>query len=113
MKPASRVTRRESHSDDRRRALTDQKMGSKQQVPDGMLIGPKNPIIEEALGDRLVGGKREAAELSVADFDGSRWKLVCTPDQPNVATVHLDVGGWAEIEKVWARSRRASWATCR
>ena len=69
-------------------------MGSKQQVPDGMLIGPKNPIIEEALGDRLVGGKREAAELSVADFDGSRWKLVCTPDQPNVATVHLDVGGW-------------------
>ena len=29
-------------------------MGSKQQVPDGMLIGPKNPIIEEALGDRLV-----------------------------------------------------------
>ena len=28
-------------------------MGSKQQVPDGMLIGPKNPIIEEALGDRL------------------------------------------------------------
>ena len=32
-------------------------MGSKQQVPDGMLIGPKNPIIEEALGDRLVGGK--------------------------------------------------------
>ena len=27
-------------------------MGSKQQVPDGMLIGPKNPIIEEALGDR-------------------------------------------------------------
>jgi len=60
-------------------------MGSKQQVPDGMLIGPKNPIIEEALGDRLVGGKREAAELSVADFDGSRWKLVCTPDQPNIA----------------------------
>ena len=78
-------------------------MGSKQQVPDGMLIGPKNPIIEEALGDRLVGGKREAAELSVADFDGSRWKLVCTPDQPHVATVHLDVGGWAEIEKVGGR----------
>ena len=43
-------------------------MGSKQQVPDGMLIGPKNPIIEEALGDRLIGGKREAAELSVADL---------------------------------------------
>ena len=78
-------------------------MGSKQQVPDGMIIGPKNPIIEEALGDRLVGGKREAAELSVADFDGSRWKLVCTPDQPNIATVHLDVGGWAEIEKVGGR----------
>jgi len=27
-------------------------MGSKQQVPDGMIIGPTNPIIEEALGDR-------------------------------------------------------------
>ena len=87
-----------------RRAAADQKMGSKQQVPDGMIIGPKNPIIEEALGDRLVGGKREAAELSVADFDGSRWKLVCTPDQPHVATVHLDVGGWAEIEKVGGRA---------
>ena len=69
-----------------------------------MIIGPKNPIIEEALGDRLVGGKREAAELSVADFDGSRWKLVCTPDQPNIATVHLDVGGWSEIEKVGGRA---------
>ena len=51
-------------------------MGSKQQVPDGMLIGPKNPIIEEALGDRLIGGKREAAELSVADFDGSMRRKV-------------------------------------
>ena len=90
VKPARGRRRLESH----RRNQT--KMGSKQQVPDGMLIGPKNPIIEEALGDRLIGGKREAAELSVADFDGSRWKLVCTPDQPNVATVHLDVGGWTE-----------------
>ena len=72
MKPASRVTRGERHTDDRGAPVTDQKMGSKQQVPDGMLIGPKNPIIEEALGDRLIGGKREAAELSVADFDGSR-----------------------------------------
>ena len=54
MKPASRVNRGESHTYDRRAAVTDQKMGSKQQVPDGMIIGPKNPIIEEALGDRLV-----------------------------------------------------------
>ena len=28
---------------------------------------------------------------------------MCTPDQPNIATVHLDVGGWAEIEKVGGR----------
>ncbi len=55
VKPASRVNRGESHTYDRRAAVTDQKMGSKQQVPDGMLIGPKNPIIEEALGDRLIG----------------------------------------------------------
>lgn len=75
-------------------------MGSKQQVPDGMLINCRNPIIEEALGDRLVGGKREATELSVADFDGSRWKLVCGVDAPHVATVHLYVGGWSELEKV-------------
>ena len=93
VKPARGRRRLESHTRRPRAGATDQKMGSKQQVPDGMLIGPKNPIIEEALGDRLIGGKREAAELSVADFDGSRWKLVCTPDQPNVATVHLDVGG--------------------
>ena len=42
-------------------------MGSKQQVPDGMLIGPKNPIIEEALGDRLVGG-REKKTISGRTF---------------------------------------------
>ena len=65
-----------------------------------MLIDCRNPIIEEALGDRLVGGKREATELSVADFDGSRWKLVCGVDAPHVATVHLYVGGWSELEKV-------------
>ena len=47
VKPARGRRRLESH----RRNQT--KMGSKQQVPDGMLIGPKNPIIEEALGDRL------------------------------------------------------------
>ena len=51
-------------------------MGSKA-LPAGMKLGSGNPIIEEALGDRLVGGRREAAELSVSDFDGSRWKLAC------------------------------------
>ena len=89
----------------------------------GLLDSAPNSLVDLCTGDRLVGGKREAAELSVADFDGSRWKLVCTPDQPNIATVHLDVGGWAEIEKVGGRdvleslyagiSRRASSATCR
>ena len=52
MKPAPGRRRLEGHTDRRAAAVADQKMGSKQQVPDGMLIGPKNPIIEEALGDR-------------------------------------------------------------
>ena len=63
VKPASRVTRGERHTDDRGAPVTDQKMGSKQQVPDGMLIGPKNPIIEEALGDRLIKQKIPLSKL--------------------------------------------------
>mmetsp|Transcript_19509 Transcript_19509/g.61085 ORF Transcript_19509/g.61085 Transcript_19509/m.61085 type:complete len:319 (+) Transcript_19509:656-1612(+) len=77
-------------------------MGSKA-LPAGMKLGSGNPIIEEALGDRLVGGRREAAELSVSDFDGSRWKLACAPESLNIVTVHLDLGAWAALEQLGAR----------
>jgi len=53
--------------------------------------------MEEALGNRLVDGHREAAEISVADFDGCRWKLVCSPDALNIVTVHFDVPCWREL----------------
>ena len=71
-------------------------MGSKQQVPDGMLIGPKNPIIEEALGDRLIGGKREAAELSVADFDGSRYHIKAAKTNLHMR-MRRKVRGWLQV----------------
>jgi len=68
-----------------------------------MRLDEHNMIIEEALGDRLIGGQRVACELSVADFDGSRWKLKCDPESPNVVTVHLDLGCWKELEALGAR----------
>jgi actin related protein 2/3 complex subunit 2 len=77
-------------------------MGSKKDVP-GMRLETTNMIIEESLGERLVGGQRAACELSVADFDGSRWKLKVDPAALSVVTVHLDIGCWKELEAIGAR----------
>ncbi|KAJ8608887.1 hypothetical protein CTAYLR_005290 [Chrysophaeum taylorii] len=48
-------------------------------------------ILEEALGSRLLDGKREPCELSVSDFDDCQFKLVVLPQQENILTLHVHV----------------------
>ena len=38
-------------------------------------LEPQSAILEEALGARLIDGKREACEVSCADFDDALFKL--------------------------------------
>ncbi|KAH8092133.1 hypothetical protein JL720_5720 [Aureococcus anophagefferens] len=59
-----------------------------------------NMIMEEALGARVVEGVREATELSVGDFDGCRFKLVCAPEALGVVTMHVDLPCWRELSSL-------------
>ena len=65
-----------------------------------MRLDTHNMIMEEALGNRIVEGMREAAELAVGDFDGCRFKLVCEPETLNVVTMHVDVPCWKELSSI-------------
>ena len=48
----------------------------------------QSAILEEALGARLIDGKREPCEVSCADFDDALFKLVVLPGQESVLTLH-------------------------
>mmetsp|Transcript_3120 Transcript_3120/g.11911 ORF Transcript_3120/g.11911 Transcript_3120/m.11911 type:complete len:318 (-) Transcript_3120:1112-2065(-) len=48
-------------------------------------------ILEEAIGSRLLGGKREPCELAVSDFDECQFKVVVLPGEENVVTLHAHV----------------------
>lgn len=48
-------------------------------------------ILEEAMGSRLLGGKREPCELSVSDFDDCQFKLVVRPHEESVMTLQIHV----------------------
>ena len=49
---------------------------------------PQSAILEEALGARLIDGKREPCEVSWVDFDDALFKLVVLPGQESVLTLH-------------------------
>ena len=53
-------------------------------VPDGMLIGPKNPIIEEALGDRDTNLKQRR-EDDAPQLSGRGWTVVQEPHRRSTA----------------------------
>ena len=49
----------------------------------------QSAILEEAIGQRLLDGKREPCEIPCADFDDTLFKLVVLPGQENVMTLHI------------------------
>lgn len=51
----------------------------------------RSSILEEAMGSRLLEGKREPCELTVSDFDDCQFKLVVTPQQPSLMTLNVHV----------------------
>ena len=51
-------------------------------------LEPQSAILEEALGARLIDGKREPCEVSCADFDDALFKLVVLPGQESVLPLH-------------------------
>lgn len=52
-------------------------------------LEPQSAILEEALGARLLDGKREPCEVSCADFDDTLFKLVVLPGAESVLTLHV------------------------
>jgi len=54
-------------------------------------IEQHSSILEEAMGSRLLEGKREACELSISDFDDCQFKLVVQPGAEAVMTLHIHV----------------------
>jgi len=74
-------------------------------------IEQHSSILEEAMGARLLEGKREACELSIADFDDCQFKLVVQPGEEAVMTLNIHVpcyetlkscGGQAMLDEVYA-----------
>ena len=51
----------------------------------------QSAILEEAVGQRLLDGKREPCEISCADFDDTLFKLVVLPGQESVMTLHVSL----------------------
>lgn len=54
-------------------------------------------VLEESVGSRLMEGRREAAELSVSDFDSTRFKVTVQPGSEQVVKIDLDVPCWKEL----------------
>ena len=44
--------------------------------------------------------KREPCEITVADFDDTKLKVIVTPDRPEYVTVHISLGAVGERLKV-------------
>lgn len=57
-------------------------------------------VLEEAVGSRLIEGKREATELSVSDFDATRFKVTVLPKSEHVVRIDVDVPCWKELEQL-------------
>lgn len=45
--------------------------------------------------------KREPCEITVADFDNVKFKVLVAPDRPEYVTVHISMGPIGERLKVW------------
>ena len=81
-----------------------------------MKLEQHSSILEEAMGARLLHGKREACELSISDFDDCQFKLVVVPGSESVMTLHIHVpcyrtilanGGEAILEELYGGMRTA------
>jgi len=67
-----------------------------------MRLKTHNMVLEEAIGSRLVEGKREACELTTSDFDNTRFKVVVNPGEEKIIKVMIDLPCWRELEKLGA-----------
>ncbi|KAJ1455000.1 Arp2/3 complex, 34 kd subunit p34-Arc-domain-containing protein [Pelagophyceae sp. CCMP2097] len=74
-------------------------------------VESQSSILEEAVGSRLLDGKREPCEISFADFDEVLFKLTVLPGQENILTLHVALpcfasvmqqGGTKLVDKIYA-----------
>ena len=61
-------------------------------------IEEHSSILEEAMGQRILDGKREACELSIADFDDCQFKLVVQPGTENKMTLNIHVPAFETLK---------------
>lgn len=69
-------------------------MASAKRAEGMIFLKPQNMILEEAIGTRLFDDppRREPCEVTMADFDDVKLKVVVTPDRLNFVAVHISMG---------------------
>lgn len=64
-----------------------------------IFLGASNAILKETLQDRVVGGKREACEMTISDFDNVSFKVSVSPDTPQKIKVCMSMPQIAQLRK--------------
>mmetsp|Transcript_53026 Transcript_53026/g.105218 ORF Transcript_53026/g.105218 Transcript_53026/m.105218 type:complete len:323 (-) Transcript_53026:224-1192(-) len=69
-------------------------MASTKREPGMIFLKQQNMIVEEALGTRMFDEppKREPCDITVADFDDVKFKVVVAPANPAFVAVHISLG---------------------
>ena len=58
-------------------------------APEGVFLDAAHEILVDAIGSRLHDGLREPCEMSVADFDEVKYKLVVLSESTHVVTLNI------------------------
>jgi len=64
-----------------------------------IFLGASNAILKEALQDRVVGGKREACEMTISDFDNVSFKVSVSPEAPQKIKVCMSMPQVSQLKK--------------
>lgn len=54
-----------------------------------IFLEAKSAILHEQLKFRIIEGKREACDISFADFDDVKFRILCTSECPNIIKVNM------------------------
>lgn len=73
-------------------------MASNKRAEGMIFLKPQNMIVEEAVGTRLFDEppKREPCDITISDFDETRFKVLVNPDALNMISVHISLGPYGQ-----------------
>ena len=64
-----------------------------------IFLGAGNAILKETLADRVVGGKKEACEITISDFDNVSFKVSIAPETPTKIKVCMSMPQVPQLKK--------------